>query len=157
MSRDRSTTAEQGQILARNRKARHDYYIMETYEAGLVLSGSEVKSVRAGRVSLKGAFGIIRRGELWLEGMSIAPYESGGYANHQRERPRKLLLHRRQIRSLIGAVEQQGGGASGPVGLALGTALPRRGRRTACRSRRRAQGGRDGAGAEAARPDHRGA
>ncbi len=108
MSRDRSTTAEQGQILARNRKARHDYYIMETYEAGLVLSGSEVKSVRAGRVSLKGAFGIIRRGELWLEGMSIAQYESGGYANHQRERPRKLLLHRRQIRSLIGAVEQQG-------------------------------------------------
>ena len=81
---------------------------METWEAGLVLTGSEIKSVRAGKVSLKGAYGIIRRGELWLEGMSIAPYESGGYANHERERPRKLLLHRREIRRMIGAVEQRG-------------------------------------------------
>ena len=103
-----STAARNQQVLARNPKARHDYHIMETWEAGLVLTGSEIKSVRAGKVSLKGAYGIIRRGELWLQGMSIAPYESGGYANHERERPRKLLLHRREIRRLIGAVEQQG-------------------------------------------------
>ena len=108
MPTDRSPAAGKEQILARNPKARHDYHIVETWEAGLVLTGSEVKSVRAGRASLKGAFGVFRRGELWLEGMSIAPYESGGYANHVRERPRKLLLHRRQIRRLIGAVEQQG-------------------------------------------------
>jgi len=108
VSTDRSPAAGKEQILARNPKARHDYHIMETWEAGLVLTGSEVKSVRAGRASLKGAFGVFRRGELWLEGMSIAPYESGGYANHVRERPRKLLLHRRQIRHLIGAVEQRG-------------------------------------------------
>ncbi len=103
-----STAARNQQVLARNPKARHDYHIMDTWEAGLVLTGSEIKSVRAGKVSLKGAYGIIRRGELWLEGMSIAPYESGGYANHERERPRKLLLQSREIRRLIGAVEQQG-------------------------------------------------
>jgi len=100
--------AQNQQVLARNPKARHDYHIMDTWEAGLVLTGSEIKSVRAGKVSLKGAYGRIRRGELWLEGMSIAPYESGGYANHERERPRKLLLHRREIRRMIGAVEQRG-------------------------------------------------
>ena len=104
----RSASARNEQTLARNPKARHDYHIMETWEAGLVLTGSEIKSVRAGKVSLKGAYGILRRGELWLEGMSIAPYESGGYANHDRERPRKLLMHRREIRRMIGAVEQQG-------------------------------------------------
>jgi len=103
-----SSSAPNEQILARNPKARHDYHIMETWEAGLVLSGSEIKSVRAGKVSLKGAYGILRRGELWLEGMSISPYEFGGYANHERQRPRKLLIHRREIRRLIGAVEQQG-------------------------------------------------
>ena len=108
MPNDGSKAAGKGHILARNPKARHDYHIVETWEAGLVLTGSEIKSVRAGRASLKGAFGVFRRGELWLEGMSIAPYESGGYAIHQNERPRKLLLHRRQIRRLIGAVEQQG-------------------------------------------------
>ncbi len=103
-----SKAARNQQALARNPKARHDYHIMDTLEAGLVLTGSEIKSVRAGKVSLKGAYGIFRRGELWLEGMSIAPYESGGYANHERERPRKLLLHRREIRRMIGAVEQRG-------------------------------------------------
>ncbi len=103
-----SKTASSDQVVARNPKARHDYHIMETWEAGLVLTGSEIKSVRAGKVSLKGAFGVLRRGELWLEGMSISPYESGGYANHQRGRARKLLLHRREIRKLIGSVEQKG-------------------------------------------------
>ncbi len=108
MSTRGSKTASSDRVVARNPKARHDYHIVETWEAGLVLTGSEIKSVRAGKVSLKGAFGVLRRGELWLEGMSISPYESGGYANHQRDRPRKLLLHRREIGKLIGAVEQKG-------------------------------------------------
>jgi SsrA-binding protein len=95
-------------VVARNSRARHDYHILETWEAGLVLSGTEIKSVRAGRVSLAEAFGVVRRGEVWLEGMTIAPYDSGGYVNHEPRRTRKLLLHVREIRRLIGAVEQQG-------------------------------------------------
>lgn len=94
--------------MARNPKARHDYHILETWEVGLVLTGSEIKSVRAGKVSLKGAYGAVRRGELWIEGMNIAPYESGGYANHDAERPRKLLVHKRELRRLIGALERKG-------------------------------------------------
>jgi SsrA-binding protein len=94
--------------VARNPKARHDYHILETWEAGLALTGTEIKSVRDGKVSLKEAWGQVRRGEVWLEGMNISPYESAGYATHVPARPRKLLLHRREIRRLIGAVEQQG-------------------------------------------------
>ncbi len=73
-----------------------------------MLTGTEIKSVREGKVSLKGAYGTIRRGEMWLEGLNIAQYESGGYTNHEPERPRKLLMHRREIRRLIGALEQRG-------------------------------------------------
>jgi SsrA-binding protein len=94
--------------VARNPKARHDYHILETWEAGLALTGTEIKSVRGGKVSLKEAWGQVRRGEVWLEGMTISPYESAGYASHVPARPRKLLLHAREIRRLIGAVEQQG-------------------------------------------------
>jgi SsrA-binding protein len=99
---------EPGSIKARNPKARHDYHILEMWEAGLVLTGTEIKSVRAGKVSLKGAFAVVRGGEVWLEGMNITPYESGGYVNHVPERPRKLLLNSREIRQLIGGVEQKG-------------------------------------------------
>ena len=95
-------------VVARNSRARHDYHILETWEAGLVLSGTEIKSIRDGKVSLAEAYGMVRRGEVWLEGMTIAPYDSGGYVNHDPRRARKLLLHVRQIRRLIGAVEQQG-------------------------------------------------
>lgn len=95
-------------MVARNPRARHDYHILETWEAGLQLLGTEIKSVRAGKVSLAEAFGVVRRGEVWLEGMTISPYESGGYVNHEPRRARKLLLHVREIRRLIGAVEQKG-------------------------------------------------
>jgi len=108
VSRHSPPERDSAQVLARNPKARHDYHILETWEGGLVLTGTEVKSVRAGRVSIKESFGAVRRGEVWLEGMHVAPYESGGYASHDPLRPRKLLLHKREIRRLIGSVEQQG-------------------------------------------------
>ena len=108
MSKHREPAADGGSVVARNPKARHDYHILETWEAGLVLTGTEIKSVRAGKVSLKEAYGVVRRGEVWLEGMNISPYESAGYVNHAATRPRKLLLHRQEIRRLIGAVEQKG-------------------------------------------------
>jgi SsrA-binding protein len=100
--------AESGTVVARNKKARHDYHILETWEAGLRLTGSEIKSIRAGKVSLKGAYGVLRSGEVWLEGMNIAAYDSAGYVNHDPLRSRKLLMHRHQLRRLIGAVEQKG-------------------------------------------------
>lgn len=94
--------------IARNPKARHDYEIVETVEAGLVLTGTEIKSIRGGKANLKGAFGIVHRGEIFLEGMSVSPYESGGYVNHEAGRRRKLLLNKREIRKLVGAVQQKG-------------------------------------------------
>ena len=99
---------EKGRVVARNRKAFHEYHIEEKWEAGVVLTGTEIKSVREGKVSLAGAFGTIRRGEVWLEGMNIAQYNSGGYANHEPLRPRKLLMQKRQIRRLIGELERRG-------------------------------------------------
>lgn len=94
--------------VARNPKARHDYHIVDTWEAGLVLTGTEIKSIRAGKVNIKGAYGVVRSGELWLDGMNISPYESGGYVNHEPLGSRKLLLNRREIRKILGAVQQKG-------------------------------------------------
>jgi SsrA-binding protein len=91
-----------------NRKARHDYFIEETIEAGLVLTGSEVKSLREGKANLSDAYGIVRNGELFLLNLHISPYERASYNNHEPTRTRKLLLHKREIRRLIGAVERQG-------------------------------------------------
>src|SRR5205807_858965 len=82
----------------RTPRARHEYHILETWEAGLVLTGSEIKSIREGKVSLKEAFGTVRRGEVWLEAMNVTPYESRGYVQHVSTRSRKLLLHRSEIR-----------------------------------------------------------
>ena len=93
---------------ASNRRARHDYQILETMEAGIQLTGSEVKSLRAGRASLTEAYGQIRDGEAWLEGMHIPPYEQGVTKGYDPIRPRKLLLHRREIDRLFGKVKQQG-------------------------------------------------
>jgi SsrA-binding protein len=94
--------------VARNRAARHDYAILDTWEAGLVLTGTEVKSLRDGRASLADSYGVVRDGEIYLLNLHISPYERGGYANHEPTRTRKLLLHRKEIRRLIGAVEREG-------------------------------------------------
>lgn len=102
------TAANDVQSIARNRRARHDYLILDTFEAGLVLTGTEVKSLRDGKANIGDAYGIVRDGEAFLLNMHIAPYESRGYANHEPDRTRKLLLHRKEIRRLIGAVERQG-------------------------------------------------
>lgn len=95
-------------IVARNRRARRDYQIEETYEAGLVLKGSEVKSIRAGRVSIEEAYAKVEDGEVWLYGMHIAPYEQAGLFGHDPERPKKLLLKKREIARLIGKVGRAG-------------------------------------------------
>jgi SsrA-binding protein len=94
--------------VARNPRAAHDYHIVESYETGIVLTGTEVKSLRQGKGSIKEAFGLIKRGEVWLEGMHITPYEQGNRYNHDPVRSRKLLLHKREIERLVGAVEQKG-------------------------------------------------
>ena len=94
--------------MARNKRARFDYHLLETFEAGLALTGTEVKSLRAGKASIADAYGIVRDGEVFLLNAHIQPYDRGGYVNHEPTRSRKLLLHRREIRRLIGAVERQG-------------------------------------------------
>lgn len=97
-----------GDSVATNRKARHDYEITESFEAGIVLTGSEVKSLRAGQASLKEAFAIIRDGEAFLIQMHIPPYKQAGYAQHDPTRTRKLLLHKEEIRRLIGKTAEKG-------------------------------------------------
>jgi SsrA-binding protein len=108
VSRDSSPQAERRQSVARNPKATHDYHILETWECGLVLTGTEVKSLRNGKASIKEAYARVRNGEVFLEGMNITPYEQGNRYNHDPVRSRKLLLHRREIEKLIGATEQKG-------------------------------------------------
>jgi len=95
-------------VLASNRKARHEYHILEEWEAGLVLTGSEVKSLRDGKVSFQDAFARVERGEVWLHRLHISPYLQANRQNHDPLRPRKLLLHRSEIRKLIGKVEEKG-------------------------------------------------
>ncbi len=95
-------------VVARNRRAKRDYEIEETYEAGIVLKGSEVKSIRAGRVSLDQAYAKVEGGEVWLYGMHIAPYEQSGPYGHDPERPKKLLLKEREIARLLGKVGRAG-------------------------------------------------
>ena len=96
------------ETVAVNRKARHDYLITDTFEAGLVLTGTEIKSVRAGKVNLSGAYARVDRGEAWLLDAHIAPYEAGNRYNHEPKRPRKLLLHRVEIDQLIGRAAAKG-------------------------------------------------
>jgi SsrA-binding protein len=122
-------------IVAQNRKARHDYHILDTWEAGLVLQGTEVKSLREGKANLKDSYAKVEQGEVFLYKCHISPYEKGTYANHEPERRRKLLLNRREIRKLTGKVDEKGltlivlkiyfkrGRAKAELGLARGKKL----------------------------------
>ena len=94
--------------IARNPRARHDYHLLETWEAGLVLTGTEVKSLRAGKASLAEAYAHVKRGEVWLEGMTISAYLPGSYNSPPPARSRKLLLHAHEIRKLIGGTSRKG-------------------------------------------------
>ena len=95
-------------IITVNRQAYHDYYIERTIEAGIALKGTEIKSIRDGKVNLRGSYAIARNGELWLENSHIAVYEHGNRYNHEPMRSRKLLLHRREINQFVGRVETKG-------------------------------------------------
>lgn len=136
--------------IAVNRKARHDYSVEETVEAGLVLTGTEIKSVRASKVNLHDAYARIEHGEAWLLGAHIAPYEGGNRYNHDPRRPRKLLLHRLQIDQLLGRAARKGltlvplrlyitgrGHAKVELALARGRQLHDRRREIAARDARR--------------------
>ena len=91
-----------------NRKARHEYFILEVLEAGIVLTGTEVKSLRKGNANLQDSYAELRSGEVWLEGMHISPYEQGNINNHDPRRRQKLLLQKKQIRKLIGGMKEKG-------------------------------------------------
>ncbi len=95
-------------LIAENRRARHDYHLLERYEAGLVLTGTEVKSLRDGKAILQRAFGDLRGGELYLVGAHIPEYAQGNVQNHDPDRDRKLLLHRRELDQLLGKVQEKG-------------------------------------------------
>ena len=97
-----------GEAVARNRKARYDYRIEETFEAGLALQGTEVKALRAGEASIKESYAEVRDGQVWQINANIPEYSHGNRLNHEPRRPRKLLLHRRQIDRLLGAVQRDG-------------------------------------------------
>jgi SsrA-binding protein len=99
---------EKEKIFHSNRSAAHHYHLLERFEAGVVLTGTEVKAIRAGQVNLKDGFAMVRNGEVWLMNCHINPYEYGNYMNHESLRNRKLLLHAREIRKLIGKVEEKG-------------------------------------------------
>ncbi|MDE2670546.1 MAG: SsrA-binding protein SmpB [Chloroflexota bacterium] len=95
-------------IVAQNRRARRDYEILDRYEAGLALTGSEIKSIRMGKVDIQGAYGRIRNGEAWLLDAYIAPYQNAGYINHEARRDRKLLLHKKELRRIREALDERG-------------------------------------------------
>src|SRR6476661_354461 len=100
--------APKKESIARNKRASHDYHILDTWEAGLVLTGSEVKSLRNGRANIGDAYAILNNGEVYLLNLHISPYEQASYFNHEPTRTRKLLLHKKEIKKMIGSVERQG-------------------------------------------------
>ncbi|ERI11064.1 SsrA-binding protein [Aneurinibacillus aneurinilyticus ATCC 12856] len=109
LAEERLAMSKEGiKVLAQNKKARHDYFIEETYEAGVVLTGTEIKSIRRGRVNLKDGYAGIRNGEAWLYNVHISEYEQGNRYNHDPVRTRKLLLHRSEIYKLLGQTKMQG-------------------------------------------------
>ncbi|MCQ6264253.1 SsrA-binding protein SmpB [Fictibacillus sp. WQ 8-8] len=98
----------EGKLVAQNKKARHDYHIEETFEAGIVLQGTEIKAIRAGRINLKDSFARVQNGEMFLHNMHVSPYDQGNRYNHDPLRTRKLLLHKKEISRLLGATKEQG-------------------------------------------------
>lgn len=105
---DKHVAKEHIKIIAENRKARHDYHIIDRFEAGMVLTGTEVKSLRQGKANLKDSYARIRKGEIYVHQMHISPYTFAYYDNHEPLRPRKLLLHRYEIRQLYGKLNERG-------------------------------------------------
>ena len=101
-------TSDSEKLISDNRKARHDYKLFDTYEAGIVLLGTEVKAIREGRVNLRDSYGRLEKGELFLYNVHISPYSHRGYADHEPMRRRKLLLNKREIRKLVGKVVERG-------------------------------------------------
>ncbi len=99
---------ERRETIARNRRARFDYAILDTWEAGIVLTGSEVKSLRDGKANLSDAYAILKDGEVYLLNLHVSPYEKASFFNHEPTRTRKLLLHKKEIKKMIGSVERQG-------------------------------------------------
>jgi SsrA-binding protein len=99
---------EKQRITIQNRKARHDYFIVEALEAGIVLTGTEIKSIRKGNANLQDSHAELRNGEIWLEGMHISPYEQGSIYNHEPRQRRKLLLQKKQIRKLFASLKEKG-------------------------------------------------
>jgi SsrA-binding protein len=95
-------------VVADNRKAFHDYHILESWEAGLVLLGTEIKAIREGRVNLRDSYARVDNGEVWLANVHISPYSHTGYAHHEEKRQRKLLLHKHEINKLTGLVREKG-------------------------------------------------
>ena len=127
--------------VATNRQARFKYHLLETWETGIALQGSEVKSLREGKVNLKDAYALVRDGEVWLHNCHIAPYEPAAREGHDPERPRKLLMHRREIERLIGKTAERGltliyfSGPRAKVELALARGKEHRDKREAIRER----------------------
>lgn len=101
-------TESRDKIVAQNKKATHDYFIEDTYEAGIVLTGTEIKSIRAGKANLRDSYARVEQGEVYLHNLHISPYDAGNRFNHDPLRTRKLLLHRSEIRRLIGASKESG-------------------------------------------------
>jgi SsrA-binding protein len=103
-----ATAAEPRKLIAENRKARHDYHVLDVFETGVVLLGTEVKAIREGRVNLRDSYARLDKGEIWLLNLHISPYSHRGYAEHAEKRQRKLLLHRHEIQKLTGKVAEKG-------------------------------------------------
>ncbi len=99
---------QETRVIITNRRALHDYFIIERYETGIVLKGTEVKSLRLGNANLQDGYGVIRNGEVWLVGLHINPFEKGNINNHDPKRDRKLLLHRKEIRKIFGKISEKG-------------------------------------------------
>ena len=105
---DKTERERAHRVIAENRKARHDYHVLETWEVGIVLLGTEVKAIREGRVNLRDSYARVENGEIWLLNVHISPYSHRGYAQHAELRQRKLLLHRHEIRKLVGRTAEKG-------------------------------------------------